>query len=184
MPQFDQMVEHVLSRKSSVACQAVDPPGIGDLTDLYNVLCNEVPLANSTDLTMALIVGKVINKHRSTSAPICQLTFVLAPDAACAIASFLPTKRPVYNIADAVGSSRNCKWRYTGSGCGSDSTTGRASGVDLQWDNSCVVLALQELIHDTGELAAAADQKICAAANGYQRLLAAAYFQLKLKTPL
>ncbi|KAJ7725149.1 hypothetical protein DFH07DRAFT_783096 [Mycena maculata] len=67
MPQFDQMVEHVLSRKSSVACQAVDPPGIGDLTDLYNVLCNEVPLANSTDLTMALIVGKVINKHRSTS---------------------------------------------------------------------------------------------------------------------
>ncbi|KAJ7775906.1 hypothetical protein DFH07DRAFT_766850 [Mycena maculata] len=67
MPQFDQMVEHVLSRKSSVACQAVDPPGIGDLTDLYNVLYNEVPLANSTDLTMALIVGKVINKHCSTS---------------------------------------------------------------------------------------------------------------------
>ena len=65
MPQFDQMVEHVLSRKSSVACQAVDPPGISDLTDLYNVLCNEVPLANSTDLTMALIVGKAINKHCS-----------------------------------------------------------------------------------------------------------------------
>ena len=67
MSQFDRMVEHGITWNSIVAHLAVDPRGIGDQASLYNVISCEVPLANSPDLTMALIVGQVINKHCSTS---------------------------------------------------------------------------------------------------------------------
>lgn len=56
--QFGRMVERAITRNSIVAPLAADPRGIGDQTSLYNVVLCEVPLANSPDLTMVLIVGK------------------------------------------------------------------------------------------------------------------------------
>ena len=55
------MVGLWITRKYTAAPQAVDPRGIGDLTSLYYVTRGVVPLANRSDLSMALY-GQDIDK--------------------------------------------------------------------------------------------------------------------------